>query len=155
MGCAFHPIQMDNKGTSPIKDMLLYRQYLKALRHLRPDAFLGYTVKPNVYGSLAAQKLGIRVINNVSGLGTAFIRKNILTRIVCGLYRRAFARSEVVFFQNNDDRGVFLSLGLVDRQKTKLLPGSGIDLKRFSPCCSSDACEQGASSRVSRRPVEI
>jgi glycosyltransferase involved in cell wall biosynthesis len=133
MGCRFVPLMMDNKGANPLRDLALLRRYLTALRQLRPVAYLGYTIKPNVYGSLAAQRLGIPTINNVSGLGTAFIRNTWLTPIVKQLYRTAFRRSERVFFQNEDDRRLFLSLGLAATSRTGVLPGSGIDLTQFKP----------------------
>jgi glycosyltransferase involved in cell wall biosynthesis len=132
-GVEYRPLPMDKKGVSPLRDGLLLLRYLKALRALKPDVFLGYTAKPNVYGSLAAQALGVRVVNNVSGLGTAFIREGPLTRIVSTLYRVAFARSAVVFFQNEEDLTLFEGRRLVPPGRARLLPGSGIDLERFTP----------------------
>ncbi|QAY77050.1 glycosyltransferase family 4 protein [Sphingosinicella sp. BN140058] len=133
LGVEYHPLPMDKKGVSPARDGLLFLRYLAALRRLRPDVFLGYTAKPNIYGSLAAQALGIKVINNVSGLGTAFIQGGWLMRTVSTLYRLAFRRSEVVFFQNGEDRDLFLDRQIVEPAKARLLPGSGIDLERFRP----------------------
>lgn len=133
MGCRFIPIDMENKGANPLKDAGLFLRYLRILRREKPDAFLGFTIKPNVYGSLAAQACGIPVINNVSGLGTAFIRDSWLTRVVKGLYTLAFARSSSVFFQNGDDRQLFIEQNLVEAGRTALLPGSGIDLEHFKP----------------------
>ncbi|HEY0027541.1 MAG TPA: glycosyltransferase family 4 protein [Allosphingosinicella sp.] len=130
-GIEYHPIEMDKQGTSPLRDFQLLLRYAKAMRRLRPDILLAYTAKPNVYGSLAAHALGIKVINNVSGLGTAFIREGLLTRIVSGLYRLAFRRSATVFFQNGEDRDLFVERGLVAEGKARLLPGSGIDITRF------------------------
>lgn len=131
--CRFVPLPMDNRGTSPVADAALFLRYLRVLRRERPAAFLGYTVKPNVYGSLAAHVLGIPVINNISGLGTAFIRDTWLTRVVRALYRPALSRSRRVFFQNEDDRQLFLRHRLVTAGQTALLPGSGIDLDAFKP----------------------
>lgn len=133
LGCRHIPLNMDNKGTNPAKDIGLFLRYIGLMRRERPDLYLGWTIKPNVYGSLAAHSLGIPAINNVSGLGTAFIRDSWLTRIVRMLYRAAFGRSACVFFQNQDDRELFVSLGLVKSGQTRLLPGSGIDLDRFAP----------------------
>jgi glycosyltransferase involved in cell wall biosynthesis len=133
MGCRFIPLPMDNKGTNPIADAALFLRYLQVLRRERPAALLSYTIKPNVYGSLAAQALGIPVINNVSGLGTSFIRNSWLTRIVNGLYRTAFRRSHRVFFQNTDDMQLFLANRLLASDRMALLPGSGIDLTVFQP----------------------
>jgi len=139
LGVEFHPIEMDRKGLSPASDLRLLWRYRRALRRLRPDAFLGYTAKPNVWGSLAAQSLGIPVVNNVSGLGTAFIRGGWLGRLVAGLYRLAFRRSATVFFQNEDDRDLFVSRGIVAAGKARLLPGSGIDTDRFRPAPAAAA----------------
>jgi glycosyltransferase involved in cell wall biosynthesis len=132
-GVRFLPIAMDKGGASPARDLLLYRRYLRALKGLRPDIYLGYTAKPNVYGTLAAQRLGIPTINNVSGLGTAFLGNPVLRRIVSGLYRRAFRKTATVFFQNEEDLGLFIGEGLVRKEVARLLPGSGIDLGRFAP----------------------
>jgi glycosyltransferase involved in cell wall biosynthesis len=124
---------MDNKGTHPGRDLLLLWRFFRLLRRERPDVYLGYTVKPNVYGSLAAHALGIPVINNIAGLGAVFIKDSWLTRLVRGLYRLALSRSAKVFFQNDDDRQMFISGGLVAETVTDRLPGSGIDLAKFVP----------------------
>jgi glycosyltransferase involved in cell wall biosynthesis len=132
LGCRFVPLPMDNQGTHPGRDVVLLWRFWQLLRRERPDVFLGYTVKPNVYGSLAAGFLGIPVINNIAGLGAVFIKDGWLVRLVRGLYRVALHRSSKVFFQNDDDRQLFIAGGLVNRRTTELLPGSGIDLVRFS-----------------------
>ena len=133
LGIEYRPIAMDRKGLSPLRDLRLLARYWLILREVRPDVFLGYTAKPNVYGSLAAHALGIKVINNVSGLGTAFIREGLLQRIVSALYRLAFRRSATVFFQNEEDRDLFVAKGIAAPDKARLLPGSGIDIERFRP----------------------
>ena len=132
MGAEHIPIELSRSGTSPLADFILTCRYRAILRTLRPDALLGFTVKPNVYASLAARGLGIRVINNVSGLGTAFLASGALQRLVSALYRAALHRSATVFFQNPDDRDLFVANRLVDAGRTALLPGSGIDLQRFT-----------------------
>lgn len=124
---------MDNQGTHPGRDLILLWRFLRLMRIERPDVYLGYTVKPNVYGSLAAHLLRIPVINNISGLGAVFIRDGWLLRVVRWMYSTALMRSAKVFFQNDDDRQLFISGGLVRAEMTDLLPGSGIDLNRFTP----------------------
>lgn len=133
LGVTHVAVSIDNKGLSPIRDLRLLAEYWRVLRGLRPVAFLGWTIKPNIYGSLAAHALGIPVINNISGLGTAFIKVNLLTRIVETLYRTALARSATVFFQNRQDRDLFVAQRLVHIDRTEILPGSGIDLAHFTP----------------------
>ena len=132
-GCRFVPLPMDNKGTHPGRDLLLLWRFVQLMRKERPDVFLGYTVKPNVYGSLGAHVSGVPVINNVAGLGTVFIKGGWLNWLVRALYRVALARSRKVFFQNEDDRHLFVAGRLVDQSLTDRLPGSGVDLKKFEP----------------------
>ncbi|NTV09208.1 MAG: glycosyltransferase family 4 protein [Zoogloea sp.] len=132
LGCRYLPLEMDNKGTHPGRDLMLLWRFYRLLRRERPDAYLGYTVKPNVYGSLAAHALGIPVVNNIAGLGAVFIKDSWLTRLVRGLYRLALARSARVFFQNRDDRELFIERQLVRPEVVDLLPGSGVDLMHFS-----------------------
>jgi glycosyltransferase involved in cell wall biosynthesis len=131
LGCRFVALPMDNKGTHPGRDLLLFFRFLNLLRRERPDMFLGYTVKPNVYGSLAAHILGIPVVNNIAGLGAVFIRDNWLTRLVRLLYKTALSRSRHVFFQNDEDMRLFVEQGLVASDKVSRLPGSGVDLSTF------------------------
>jgi glycosyltransferase involved in cell wall biosynthesis len=133
LGCRFVPFNIDSANTNPLGEIGLIRRYLALLRRERPDVYLGWTVKPNIYGSLAAHVLGIPVINNVSGLGTVFIHRGWITRIVKALYRVALRRSATVFFQNTEDRNLFLAQGLVRPERVAVLPGSGIDLERFRP----------------------
>lgn len=132
LGCRYVPMPMDNKGTHPGRDAVLALRFYFLFLRERPDVYLGYTVKPNVYGSLAAHLLGIPVINNIAGLGAVFIDKSCITTVVRSLYRLALYRSRKVFFQNSDDRQLFVEDGLVRPDVTALLPGSGIDLSQFS-----------------------
>lgn len=127
LGCGFTPVHMDPSGLSPLRDLTTFLEILRTLRQLRPAAWLSWTIKPNVYGSLAAGLLGIPALPNVSGLGTAFIRRNLLTLIAVRLYRAGFRRAPTVFFQNADDRDEFIDGKMVRREQARLLPGSGID----------------------------
>ncbi|MGE5062867.1 MAG: glycosyltransferase family 4 protein [Myxococcales bacterium] len=131
LGIEFVPIEVDRKGLNPLAEIFLLARLRRLLRRLRPFAYVGFTIKPNIYGALAASTFGIPVIANVSGLGTAFIRPGALQRIVTGLYRVAFRRA-VVFFENADDRRLFVDRKIVRAEQTRLVPGSGIDLDRFA-----------------------
>lgn len=133
IGAEHVPIAIDSLGLSPLRDLALLWRYRRTLARLRPDVFLGYTAKPNVWGSLAAGSLGIPVVNNISGLGTAFIEPGPLRRILSVLYRIALRRSAAVFFQNPEDLDLFRRQRLVRADQARLLPGSGIDLDRFRP----------------------
>jgi glycosyltransferase involved in cell wall biosynthesis len=139
LGVEFRPIAMKSSSMSPFADLLLLARYVRALRKIGPAVFLGFTVKPNIYGSLAAHALGIRVINNISGLGTAFIKTGLLTRIVTFLYRLALRGSSTVFFQNREDLALFVQDKIVRPGQARLIPGSGIDLDRFKPAAAPAA----------------
>jgi len=138
LGCRFVHLEMDNQGTHPIRDLLLLWRYFRLLKTEKPDLCLFYTVKPNVYGSLASRLCGIPFINNVSGLGAVFIQGGWLRRFVSALYRLSFRNSNRVFFQNRDDLGLFLENKLVNVELTNVLPGSGINLHRFTPTDDAD-----------------
>ena len=133
MAADYRKLPMERSGVNPFADALLTIRFRTLMGAVRPRAFLSFTIKPNIYGAIAARLTGVPSIANVSGLGTAFIRGGLFSDFVGILYRLAFAKSHVVFFQNPDDRELFLSRGIVDRERTRLLPGSGIDLERFSP----------------------
>ncbi|KAA3439874.1 glycosyltransferase family 4 protein [Rufibacter hautae] len=132
-GCQFVPLPLESKGTNPFKDMLLVRKFLKAYKSVKPDVILQYTIKPNIYGSIAAHLAGIPTINNVSGLGTVFIVQNLVSKIAMALYRFSFQFPAKVFFQNSDDKALFLDRKLVRESITEVIPGSGIDTKRYLP----------------------
>lgn len=133
IGCRHVPINMDRKGKSPFRDMLLLLGYLKTMRSEKPDIFLGWTIKPNIYGTLAARVVGVQAINNVSGLGNAFMANGWLARIAKFLYRIALNRSSCVFFQNSTDAELFINSRIVKTEQVRLLPGSGVNIDRFSP----------------------
>ena len=132
-GIAFYPMRMLPTGMRPTADAALFRQYVRLLRSERPAAILGFTVKPNVYGSLAARLCGIPALNNITGLGTAFISKGPLESLVTALYRPALRKAEAVFFHNEDDRDLFVGRKIVRSEQAIVIPGSGIDLSRFKP----------------------
>ena len=133
LGAEFEPLPIDAKGLAPHRDLATIWAIRKLLVRLRPDAWLSWTIKPNIYGSLVAGALGIPALPNVSGLGTAFIRRNLLTWAVKQLYRTGFRKSPTVFFQNGTDRDEFVEGGLVASGQARLLPGSGIDPGHFAP----------------------
>ena len=132
LGCKVLPLEMSVKGLNPLQDIKLIGHMRKVFRAQKPDAIFSYTIKNNTFGALAARPLGIPFIPNVTGLGTAFLSGGFLKRIAEGLYRRAFRNLGVIFFQNEDDRDLFLERRLVTQQQARLLPGSGIDLTHFA-----------------------
>jgi glycosyltransferase involved in cell wall biosynthesis len=124
-------------GLNPLDDILYYRQLLHLLRRYQPDRILAYTIKPIVYGTMAARNLGISEIYAlITGLGYAFMNVSYHQRLTGllarSLYRRALKFDRRVFFQNPDDLNEFVSLNIVEAEKTALVNGSGVDLQLFS-----------------------
>lgn len=132
MGCQVVELPMDNKGTHPVRDLTTMLSYWRLYCRLKADVVLHFTIKPVVYGTLAARFLGIPCINMITGLGTVFIRETWLTQMVEALYRVSQPGSRKVFFQNPDDQALFLSRRLVKPEVAECLPGSGLDLSRFA-----------------------
>ncbi|MEE9362097.1 MAG: glycosyltransferase family 4 protein [Cellulophaga sp.] len=132
-GIKFYPVSINNKGTGIREDLKLIFDYYKLFKEIKPDLLLHYTIKPNVYGTLAAGLLGIPVISTISGLGTVFLNENFSSKIARLLYKISMKIPSKVFFQNPHDRDVFLSKNLVDKGKTTIIPGSGVDTNKFKP----------------------
>ena len=132
-GCQFENLTMDSRGISPLRDAALVIELFKIYKRTTPDIILHFTIKPNIYGTLAAHWLKIPVINNVSGLGTVFLWKNIASRLAIKMYRLVFRYADFVFFQNSDDKDHFLEMVGLRNLKSDVLPGSGIDITKFHP----------------------
>ena len=135
-GCIHHDLKMDSRGANPIKDIALIFELGSIYRKIKPDTILHFTIKPNVYGTLAAAILKIPVINNVCGLGTVFLKAGIVSTIAKFLYRISFRYATKVFFQNQDDVTLFLENKLIKPEVCELVPGSGIELAAFNPVSS-------------------
>ena len=133
LACRHVPLVMDNQGNNPILDLLLFFRFLGIYRRIRPVATFHFTIKNNIYGTLAAALLGIPAINNVSGLGTAFIHGGWISRVVRGLYRISQPFAFRVFCQNPADLEVLKQYRLVPPYRLFQIPGSGVDLERFQP----------------------
>jgi glycosyltransferase involved in cell wall biosynthesis len=137
LGVELHHVPIDARGLSPLRDAALLISYLRLMRRLRPSAFLGFTVKPNLYGSIAADRLGIPVLNTITGLGTAFLSGPALRTITVAIYRHALRKSQSVFFHNCDDRDLFVSQNLVRPTQARIVAGSGVDLEHFLPAATA------------------
>ena len=132
-GIEHYNININNKGTNPLEDAKLIYGFYKRYKELAPNILLHYTIKPNIYGSMAASLLGIPAISNISGLGTVFLNNSFSSKMARILYKVALKVPKKVFYQNSQDRELFINMNLVDEKKTGLLPGSGIDTQIFKP----------------------
>ena len=131
MGCQCISVPMVGKGTNLFRESWLFAKYLYYLMIIKPDAYISFTIKPVLYGGLAARLLGVPAIATITGLGTVFIRETVLTRLVERIYRCSLLKAEKVLFQNQADRTEFVTRNLVNVEQTERVPGSGIDIRRF------------------------
>ena len=148
-GIHVHTISLSRNGLNPLADLSTLWSIFTLIRNIKPTHVLGYTIKPVIYGSLAARLAGVKRIGAlITGLGYAFMQSNSLTQRLVGgiarsLYRVALSGASVVFFQNTDDRDLFTTNKIVAAQKCRLVNGSGIDIKAFahSPLPESTSVE--------------
>jgi len=125
--------QLLPKSKNPFQDLLLIRELQEIYKKEKPDLILHYTIKPNIYGSIAAQRVGIPSISTLTGLGFMFINKTISTRWVKSLYKVALKKNPFVAFHNVDDLNLFLDEKIISQKQATLIPGSGVDTNFFSP----------------------
>ncbi len=130
-GCKFIPINIDRRGTNPIKDMGLFLKFAKIIKSVKPGVILTYTVKPNMYGAVCAKLFRIPVLANITGLGTGINSKNIVGRLLRFLYKLALNSQRCIFAQNESIRA-FLEENKIKAKKTVLIPGSGVNVNHYS-----------------------
>ena len=132
LGCRHREIQISRHGVNPIKELSLISKYKKLLREEKPDIVFSYTIKPNIYGAIACRETHTPCIANITGLGTAVENGGLMQKMLILMYKYAFKKIRKVFFQNTENIEFFkkhkIALGKYD-----LLPGSGVNLKRFVP----------------------
>ena len=138
LGARFVEIPMDKNGVNPFADVRYERTLYKLFREEKPDAILGYTSKPVIYGSLAAKRAGVKKITAmITGLGYAFTQKSAKAKairfIMSVLYKPALKCANTVIFQNPDDRDEAIRLKLVKAEKCRVVNGSGVNMERFKP----------------------
>lgn len=131
MGCKVIETEISRRGINALQDIKLIFDYKKIMRKVKPDIIFSYTVKPNVYGSMASNSLGFKQICNITGTGATFLKESFLSRIVRTLYRISVKKAYKVFFQNTGDMDYFVKHKLVN-QNISLLPGSGVNLEQYT-----------------------
>lgn len=132
MGCHFIETKFDNQGTNMKDDLKLIAHYRKIIRQVKPNVILTYVAKPNIYGGIAATKENVPFIANITGLGNALQNDGWVQKIMILLYRFAFKKVYFVFFQNEANVSFFANKK-IKHQASQLLPGSGVNLNKFSP----------------------
>ena len=133
LGCGYYDIYIDNKGTNPINDLKTFWQYYRLYKKIKPDLIFHYTIKSNIYGTIAAKLNNILSIAITTGLGYAFINNNLISKIVKFLYKFSFKFANQVWFLNQDDYEVFINQNLISKEKGYILPSEGINTEEFKP----------------------
>lgn len=127
LGCIFIDTPIDRRGINPKTDFCLLRAYQRIINDIDPDLIITYTIKPNIYGGIAARLAKKKYVENITGLGTAFEKNNIIKLMVIGLYKFALKNALVVFFENDSNRNKLTYFGCCKREKTVVLNGAGVN----------------------------
>ena len=130
MGCHYIETEINRHGMNPFQDLKLLLYYKKIMKECKPDYILGYTIKPNIYGAIAARSKKVPFIANITGLGSAVENESIVQKILIMLYKFAFRDVKKVFFQNTANMQFFESKKIAIG-KYGLLPGSGVNLEKY------------------------
>lgn len=129
-GCSVILLNIKNRSRNPFSDYNLYRSLLKLIAQINPDIILTFYTKTNIYGGLAASKLKIPYIINVTGLGTAIAGKGIVSKAARMLYRQAVRNADLLFFQNESNLQFFRDRNMLEAP-FEILPGSGVNLNQY------------------------
>ena len=130
MGAKIIGVETGRHGKNPFSDIRLLQLYTKHLRREHPEIVLTYNIKPNVYGGLACRYLHIPYLPNITGLGTPVEQPGMLQKLTILLYKCGVHDAECVLFQNNENLEFFKEHRMLKKnESTKILPGSGVDLK--------------------------
>lgn len=130
LGCHYVEAEIERHGTNLIEEARLYIYYRKIIKNIKPDIILSFTIKPNIYGGIAARLAGIPYIANITGLGSAVENEGLLQKISVMLYKVAFKKVSCVFCQNEENQQFFIDNNIAI-EKHKLIPGSGVNLEQF------------------------
>ena len=130
-GCGFIDTPVDRRGIDPRKDLKLLKLYRRIIEEEKPDLVITYTIKPNIYCGLVCKHLNIPYAVNITGLGTTFQKDNSVKRLVTRLYKSALKKAKVVFFENVENRDIFVKEQIIQKEKTYVLNGAGVNIQHF------------------------
>lgn len=129
-GCIFHEVNVARHGKNPFKDYFLLLKYKKLLKMIKPSCMLTFTIKPNIFASIAAKKKKIKCIVNITGIGTGLQNEGLLKSLLLKMYKYSMKNVDMIFFQNEDDYLFFKNKNII-KNDFFVLPGSGVNLEEF------------------------
>ncbi len=125
--------KLHRKSINPFYDLLLLNELHSIYKKEKPDIIIHYTIKPNIYGSIAARMTKLKCISVITGLGYTFIHNGMLGWFSEQLYRNGLRSNEKVIFENDDDRLLFLDKKIISSENAISVKGCGVDTEYFSP----------------------
>jgi glycosyltransferase involved in cell wall biosynthesis len=133
LGARHVSIPLEPGSTNPLIELRAFNAIRRTLKLLRPDAVLSFTIKCNLYAGLCRRFTPFKQVANISGLGIAFERPGLMKNIATSLYKLALTPTDHIFFQNSDDLRSCARARLVTQERSRVVPGSGVDLSTFLP----------------------
>jgi glycosyltransferase involved in cell wall biosynthesis len=135
-----HDISLNTRSKNIFNDLKYMLILWRKFKEIKPDVVLNFVMKPLIYSSFVANTQNIPVVNTQTGLGTAYLNGGLFSWVTLLLYRIAYKnKSKKVLFHNKDDMDLFLEKNIVSKYQADTIPGSGIDLTKFSIKRKSDA----------------
>lgn len=133
LGCICLSLKMGGKSKNPISEIRLYLQYRRIYRKIKPDIVFHYTIKPNIYGNIAAGRQKIRSAVFITGLGSAFTDSGFTNKIALMLYKLSFPYAKKIIVLNQDDFDLVKEKIPKIAEKLYILPSEGIKLDDYNP----------------------
>ena len=132
----YRPISMRQHGMNPLTEFWLVLQFFKIYRELKPAKVLNFSIKPCLYGGLAARMAKVpKAGYMVTGLGYIFLTETskaaLIRKMAVKWYTKILRSNDAIFFQNKDDEKLFFDLGITQSVNVHVLPGTGVDLNEF------------------------
>lgn len=134
MGCTFIETDVDRRGINPFTDFKLVTRYFKILKNVKPDMVITYTIKPNIYGGIVSRVKKVPYAINITGLGTAFQDDGFLKKLIVLFYQISCKKAKVVFFENQENKQIFIENKIAEKEKTCKLNGAGVNLEEYKFC---------------------
>lgn len=131
LGCQLINTSVDRRGINPLKDIRLTKDYFSLLIKEKPDLIITYTIKPNIYGGFTSRILRIPYVTNITGLGSSFEKEGLLKNLVLTMYKCILKWAKTVYFENSDNRDLFIEKKIVKNKQAVLLNGAGVNLDQY------------------------
>lgn len=132
IGAKYIQNSIKRRSINPFSELKVIFELINIVKEVNPDIVLTLTIKPNIYGSYVAKKYKIPIIINVTGLGSGF--NNTYTKILVEkMYKYACKNAACIFFENEANYNYFIDNNLAKKDKSNIVPGSGVNLEKFKP----------------------